>query len=220
MKRSRTSDRLRLEQVRAEGLHRHPSKTGDRGHMTSRNNRPLVGCEAAQVERATQSGSTASLFDGGSASISRSGFRVRHTLCVENSSTPRNQQSSKSSLHHEVEKICTIRPMAEDQNKLDVGARLRQAREALGYGLREFARLRDVDPTKLSNWERGKNYPDPEFIKELWRHHRISADWIYLGEIAGLPHGLVVSLQGASQASPVARTEERPRAPKKSGEIV
>lgn len=99
----------------------------------------------------------------------------------------------------------------ETPHKREIGDRLRLAREALGYGLREFARLHNIDFTKLSHWEKGKHYPDPQFIAVLWERHRINADWIYLGEIAGLRHDLVESLQAALRASRRASTEVDPQ---------
>jgi hypothetical protein len=92
-------------------------------------------------------------------------------------------------------------------HKRQVGVRLRQAREGLGFLVAtEFCRAMDnLDKTKLSNWERGINYPDPAFILKLWRRHHVNADWIYLGEIAGLPHKLAASLL----AAPAEASQER-----------
>jgi transcriptional regulator with XRE-family HTH domain len=81
-----------------------------------------------------------------------------------------------------------------------VGDRLRLAREALGFGLREFARMYKDDHTKLFNWEKGKNYPDLRYVRWLWDNHAINADWIYLGRVSGLPYELAVSLQAAERA--------------------
>lgn len=97
--------------------------------------------------------------------------------------------------------------MSESPHKREIGDRLRQAREGLGYGLREFARLHDIDPTKLSHWEKGKHYPDPMFIQAMWTRHRVTADWIYLGLISGLPHDLGENLLGAERVSQRASSE-------------
>ncbi len=92
--------------------------------------------------------------------------------------------------------------MDGSRHKQLVGERLRQAREALGLGLSEMARAYGgSDKTKLSHWERGKHYPDPMYVNWLWRTYRVSADWIYSGEMSALPHGLAESLRSAAKAS-------------------
>lgn len=96
------------------------------------------------------------------------------------------------------------RAMTDAHHKLEVGERLRQAREALGYSQAEFARLHGVDKTKLSHWERGQHYPSPAFVLLLWERHRVTADWIYLGQIHSLPYDLGVSLRAGVAGSPAA----------------
>lgn len=98
--------------------------------------------------------------------------------------------------------------MEDELHKRQVGDRLRLAREAIGYEQRAFARLYEIDHTKLNHWEKGRHYPAPAFIRRLWERHRISADWIYLGEVAGLRHDLVVNLLGAAKVAPAEKPEE------------
>lgn len=94
-----------------------------------------------------------------------------------------------------------LRRMDDARHKQQVGERLRIAREALGLGQKELADLYGLDKTKLSHWERGKHYPPPAFIARLWERHRIPADWIYLGEVSGVPHRLAESFLAAAKAS-------------------
>ena len=95
--------------------------------------------------------------------------------------------------------------MDDARHKQQVGERLRIAREALGLEQRELAAQFEIDHTKLSHWERGRHYPAPAFIARLWERHRIPADWIYLGEVSGVPHRLADSLLAAAAGSPAAR---------------
>jgi transcriptional regulator with XRE-family HTH domain len=46
-------------------------------------------------------------------------------------------------------------------HKHEVGERLRQVREALGFSMAEFARMHDLDRSKLNQWEKGKHYTNP-----------------------------------------------------------
>jgi DNA-binding XRE family transcriptional regulator len=83
----------------------------------------------------------------------------------------------------------------------EVGRNLRLVREALGWTQQQMAEKFDLgDKSKVSNWERGLNYPDPYFVLHLWTKHRISADFIYLGERGSLPHSVAVSLPAAEEA--------------------
>jgi transcriptional regulator with XRE-family HTH domain len=95
----------------------------------------------------------------------------------------------------------------------EMGDRLVQAREALGLSQEEFASMHGVPIADLDNWEQGRRYPDPQFIVAIWKRHRINSDWIYLGEIAGLPHSLGESLRAGAQAggaAPPAAANNRP----------
>jgi hypothetical protein len=101
--------------------------------------------------------------------------------------------------------------MVVTPHKRDVGERLRQAREALGYSQAEFARAFSLDQGALNHWERGRHYPPPPFLLTLWERHRISADWLYFGEIGGLPARLADGFRAGAPASPApARAARRP----------
>ena len=123
-----------------------------------------------------------------------------HTANVENSSTPRKLFSREPlNILARVRSLHSL-PMRTTVEKREVGNRLRLAREALGFGLREMGRKYDDDPSKISHWEKGQHFPDLNYVRWLWENHAITADWIYLGRIAGLPHGVAVSLQEVERA--------------------
>lgn len=71
------------------------------------------------------------------------------------------------------------------------GFRLRVIREALGYeSLREFAAITGVTEDALSAWERGQNRVQADYIERLRVRFKVSHDWIFGGELSGLPRAL------------------------------
>ena len=151
-----------------------------------------------QTERAGQTSLPPRHLDG---CVSRGPCTMRfvaHAESVEYSSTPCKRECSDL-LNIQPGRIpACSRTMDAAQNKMDVGARLRIAREALGFGLRPFARAVGIDPTKLNHWEHGKHYPDPLYVRLLWDRYGVTADWIYLGRVSGVGHALAADLLAAS----------------------
>jgi transcriptional regulator with XRE-family HTH domain len=85
--------------------------------------------------------------------------------------------------------------------KQQIGARLIQAREAIGLRQAEMARGLDIGRDKLNGYERGRFFPDPVVVYRMWRLYGVTADWIYLGVLAGLPHSVAARLDAAARAS-------------------
>ena len=117
---------------------------------------------------------------------------------VDKFSTPRKPYRRESINCAQLRQDLRYGGMDSALEKQHVGERLRLAREALGYTQAAFARLHSLDKTKLSHWERGKNLPSLAFVQTLWRHHRISADWLYLGMRDALPHRVAANLPAAA----------------------
>jgi transcriptional regulator with XRE-family HTH domain len=76
----------------------------------------------------------------------------------------------------------------------EVGARLRLTREALGYRTRPdmlrdlFARADVASEAKaLYNWEAGLRQPDLEFVHKLKSWRGITFEWVFDGDMSGLP---------------------------------
>jgi transcriptional regulator with XRE-family HTH domain len=82
-----------------------------------------------------------------------------------------------------------------------IGDRLRQAREALGLSPEQFCEIHRIDLLALRDMEEGRAYPEPQFIRSLWKNSRVNADWIFLGEIFGLPQILAGNLRAAERVS-------------------
>ena len=101
------------------------------------------------------------------------------------------------------------------QHKAEVGGRLRLAIEGLGLSYASVARAFDISQSKLGNWMRGSDYPSEWFIYQFCNRHPITADWIYLGRVAGVQGELGDALFGAASASPEAPTAATRLAPKR-----
>ena len=89
--------------------------------------------------------------------------------------------------------------------KREIGRHLRLARESIGFPIAaQFAREHGIASDKLNHWEKGKHFPDVLYVLMLWRHYRITADWIYLGETAQLPFAVIERLR-ASEKNPATK---------------
>lgn len=68
-----------------------------------------------------------------------------------------------------------------------VAERLIKIRVAFGYKQSQLARLFQITPARLNNWEGGKARPLPEEAYLYRVHFGITLDYIYLGDETGLP---------------------------------
>lgn len=84
--------------------------------------------------------------------------------------------------------------------KAEYGARLRQAREALGWNIRRLAQLTDVPEDNLSNWERGVASVPPAYVSKLKDKFGIDANWIYHGDRRSLPFEIAIKLEAEEEA--------------------
>jgi transcriptional regulator with XRE-family HTH domain len=86
------------------------------------------------------------------------------------------------------------------------GARLRAAREAMGYNAANFARLLGITPQRLANWESDTNPPETYILAQL-KHFGISSDYLLTGDMGNLTARLFQQLTnlGAGSGDPVAR---------------
>lgn len=69
----------------------------------------------------------------------------------------------------------------------EVGRRLAATRLAMGLTQQALADQLAVSRAALANWEQGTRLPDPSAMARLARRHRITMDWIYVGDPSGLP---------------------------------
>lgn len=71
-----------------------------------------------------------------------------------------------------------------------VGRRLQIAREALGLRPIDIANATDVHRAKISQYEAGKYFPRQQWLLKLRKLYRIDANYLFFGELDGLPPGL------------------------------
>lgn len=81
------------------------------------------------------------------------------------------------------------------------GERLRLVRVALGFDQREFAPKTGVTEDALSAWERGVSLVRPYYVSELRRQFGVTLDYIYDGDLSGLPGRLLEKLAGPTVIS-------------------
>lgn len=79
-----------------------------------------------------------------------------------------------------------------------VGRRLKLARMAMGWGERQgrFAQAAGISLTAYNQWESGENYPGVDnAIKLCEKHVGLTLDWIYRGNMDGMPTRLSSAIQ-------------------------
>jgi len=88
------------------------------------------------------------------------------------------------------------------QHRRDVAARLQLTLEALDLKQAEVAETLGVSLSKLGNWLRGDTYPN-EFLMTLFcDRYGVTMDWLYRGQIYGLPGALADGLARARRGTP------------------
>lgn len=97
-----------------------------------------------------------------------------------------------------------------------VGRRLKLARMALGWADAQgkFAQLAGISLTAYNQWESGENYPGVDnAIKLCDKHIGLTLDWIYRGNMDGMPSRLSNAIQVLSEALDASRasTENAPQ---------
>ena len=81
-----------------------------------------------------------------------------------------------------------------------VAQQFQLALEALHITQAEVARTLGVSPSKLGNWKRGDNYPDPFLMTVFCDRYNVSMDFLYRGVIHGLSKDLADGLARAKAA--------------------
>jgi transcriptional regulator with XRE-family HTH domain len=75
-----------------------------------------------------------------------------------------------------------------------VGNRLQLTRIALGKSQAELARVLLISPQRWNNYERGARPIDIEFAIRLCERFSLTLDWLYRGQMGGLPFELAQRL--------------------------
>jgi transcriptional regulator with XRE-family HTH domain len=102
--------------------------------------------------------------------------------------------------------------MEASHYKQEVGSRLRIAMEALDLTEAELSREMSISIQKLENYLRGDNFPAPLFVHDLWERFGVTADWLFLAQLRGVPEPLAGDLWAVKKASSAASREAPPPA--------
>jgi transcriptional regulator with XRE-family HTH domain len=89
-------------------------------------------------------------------------------------------------------------------HKVACGRRLRIAIEAKGLSQAQVCRELKESTTKLGNWLRGDNYPEPWFLTRFCDRYGVTTDWIYRGVVSGASESVAAALWKAEQETPEA----------------
>ena len=81
-----------------------------------------------------------------------------------------------------------------------IGRRLVATREAAGISQAELCRRADIKPNAYNQWEKGHGRPSLEHAVRLVRALGITLDWIYLGNLTGVPYGLALQITARMSA--------------------
>jgi transcriptional regulator with XRE-family HTH domain len=80
-----------------------------------------------------------------------------------------------------------------------IGERLRLTREALGLSQADFARQASVSPSAYNQYEKGKMRPAIDQAVKIRDAHKLTLDWIYLGDNSGLRASLADAIKALRQ---------------------
>src|SRR5689334_17068192 len=82
-----------------------------------------------------------------------------------------------------------------DRSLREIGERLRLTREALGLNQTVFARKAKVALSAYNQYEKGKMRPAIDQAIKIRDAHRLTLDWIYLGDNSGLAAALADAIK-------------------------
>jgi transcriptional regulator with XRE-family HTH domain len=74
---------------------------------------------------------------------------------------------------------------------MSMAARITQARRKLGLKQVELARLLDIHPVNISQWEKGRTQPDRDRLPAVAKALETSVDWLMSGDLGLEPNALM-----------------------------
>src|SRR5882724_8050936 len=97
---------------------------------------------------------------------------------------------------------------SDDTNLLAIAERLRLTRAATGLTQAAMGRLVGIASNAWNNNERGRDRISVDQAIKLCIATGVTLDWIYRGEMKGLPHDITIKIQAIARQE----SEERRRA--------
>lgn len=80
------------------------------------------------------------------------------------------------------------------QSAVDIARRLIALRESMGYSQSGFAKLLDITPSQMNNYEQAVRTISLPIARRVRLKTGATLDWIYDGERAGMPFNLLSKL--------------------------
>lgn len=88
--------------------------------------------------------------------------------------------------------------MSTPQSLEAIAHRLQQTRSALGLSQSEFADRAGIARNTYNQWEKAKGRPQLDGAIALCQTYGLTLDWIYFGDISGLPYATAQRLTSAA----------------------
>ena len=88
--------------------------------------------------------------------------------------------------------------MTSDKTLQAIAHRLEQTRSALGLTQSEFADKAGIARNTYNQWEKGKGRPQLDGAIALCSTYNLTLDWIYFGQMSGLPYQVAQKLVSAA----------------------
>lgn len=102
-------------------------------------------------------------------------------------------------------------PRKKRDSDIEMGQRLREAREALNLSQEDFGSPLSYSVQRISNWENGVNgIPQVEMMR-IYGVHKISPDWLLLKLLGNLPDHLAAKLRRLRPVEATAPAEKTRR---------
>lgn len=79
----------------------------------------------------------------------------------------------------------------KDPKRAAIGARLEALRKAFQLTQVQFAGRAGIAQSAYANYATGRNMPDVQFAERLCDEYGVTLDWIYRGDVAGMPVNLL-----------------------------
>jgi transcriptional regulator with XRE-family HTH domain len=74
-----------------------------------------------------------------------------------------------------------------------VAARLKLVRKTLGLSQKAFCERAGIAANTYNQWEKGRGRPDLDYGQRICDAYKLTLDFLYNGDPAGLPHNLAVA---------------------------
>ena len=90
---------------------------------------------------------------------------------------------------------------SETRSRRSIALRLLQTRTVLNVGQTDFATKAGLAQNTYNQFERGKRRLSLEAAHALCDEYRLTLDWLFRGDLNGIPHALAKALRRIQEAA-------------------